>query len=80
VLLLVLTLLVLAMMLLLKLWRVSGRFSFWGRIVIRGIIRGGVRGGEETRGVYDCRGGREMVLLLRLRVLRTVVIGRLRLI
>jgi hypothetical protein len=38
-------------------------------------------GGEEARRVYDCGGGREMmVLLLRLRVLRTVVIGRLRLI
>ena len=36
--------------------------------------------GEEARRVYYRRGGREMVLLLRLRVLRTVVIGRLRLI
>jgi hypothetical protein len=38
-------------------------------------------GGEETRRVYDCRGRREMVvLLLRLGVLRAVVIGRLGLI
>jgi hypothetical protein len=40
-----------------------------------------MRGGEKTRRVYDSGGGREMmVLLLRLGVLRTVVIGRLRLI
>jgi len=34
---------------------------------------------EKTRGVYDGRGG-EMIWLLRLRVLGTVVIGRLRVI
>jgi hypothetical protein len=36
-------------------------------------------GSEETRRIYDGRGG-DVVLLLRLRVLGTVVIGRLRLI
>jgi len=35
--------------------------------------------GEEAGRIYDGRGGK-MVLLLRLGVLRTVVIGRLRLI
>jgi hypothetical protein len=34
---------------------------------------------EKARGVYDGRGG-EMIWLLRLGVLRTVVIGRLRVI
>jgi hypothetical protein len=78
-LLLLLTLLVLAVMLLLKLWRMSGRIRFWWRVVVGSIIRGGMGGGEKARRVYDGR-GREMVLLLRLRVLRTVVIGRLGLI
>jgi hypothetical protein len=47
--------------------------------MVRGIIRGGMGRGEEAGRVYDGGGG-EMVLLLRLGVLRTVVIGGLRLI
>ena len=47
--------------------------------MIRGIIRGRMGRSEKARGVYDGRGG-EMIWLLRLGVLRTVVIGRLRLI
>jgi hypothetical protein len=72
--LLLLALLVLGLLvLLLKLWRVGSRVRFWWRIVVRVIIWGRMRGGEKARGVDDGRGG-EMVLLLRLRVLRTVVI------
>jgi len=72
-------LVLLAVVLLLKLWRVGSRIGFWGRIVIRGIIRGRMGRREKARGIYDSRGG-EMIWLLRLRVLGTVVIGRLRVI